>query len=86
MLKYHHHPSPPVRKGPSTGGFNHLQFVVEDLDVVLAALRAEGLDFWGEPRDWPGIWRRVLYAKDPEGNVIEFNERRAEVEYTWLDS
>ena len=41
---------------------------------VVEALRAEGLEFWGSPQDWPDTWSRVLYAKDPEGNVIEFNE------------
>lgn len=85
MLKYHHHPSPNILKGPSAEGFNHLQFVVESLAPVVDGLRAEKLEFWGEPRDWPGIWRRVLYAKDPEGNVIEFNERRSDVEYAWLE-
>lgn len=74
LLKYHRHPSAPVPKGPNGHGLNHLQFVVAELDPIVEALRAEGLEFWGSPQDWPDTWSRVLYAKDPEGNVIEFNE------------
>ena len=76
MLKYHHHPSAVAPQGPSGNGVNHVQFIVSDLDPLLEALEAEGLDVWGGPQDWPAVWRRVLYAKDPEGNVVEFNEPR----------
>ena len=75
LLKYHHHPDPNPARGPSGNGPNHVQFVVDELDPIVDALRTEGLDVWGGPVDWPRIWRRVLYAKDPEGNVVEFNER-----------
>ena len=74
LLKYHRHPSPTVPRGPNRLGVNHVQFAVDDLDPILEALRAEGLDPWGEPQDWPDTWSRSLYAKDPEGNVLEFNE------------
>ena len=75
LLKYHRHPDPNPARGPSGNGPNHVQFVVDELDPIVDALRTEGLDVWGGPVDWPRIWRRVLYAKDPEGNVVEFNER-----------
>ena len=75
LLKYHHHPDSSPARGPSGNGPNHVQFVVDELDPIVDTLRAEGLDVWGGPVDWPRIWRRVLYAKDPEGNVVEFNER-----------
>ncbi len=74
LLKYHRHPSAPVPKGPNGHGVNHLQFVVAELDPIIAALRTEGLEFWGSAEAWPDTWSRVLYAKDPEGNVIELNE------------
>ena len=55
------------RADHSGRGPNHVQFVVDELDPIVEALRAEGLDAWGGPVDWPRLWRRVLYAKDPGG-------------------
>ena len=81
LLKYHHHPDSSPTRGPSGSGPNHVQFVVDELDPVVEALREEGLDVWGGPVDWPRLWRRVLYAKDPEGNVVEFNERLPDVRH-----
>ena len=84
LLKYHNHPDAKLALGPQAGGPNHVQFVVEDLDAVVQALDTEGHGVWGGPVDWPGIWRRVVYAKDPEGNVVEFNERKPGADYSWL--
>ncbi len=76
LLKYHSHPSPAVERAPNRLGTNHVQFVVDEIEPVASALRAEGLEFWGPPQDWPDTWARNLYARDPEGNVIEFSEPR----------
>ena len=78
LLKYHTHPSAPTDPAPNRNGMNHVHFVTDDLNAVVAALQAEGLDFCGAPQAWPTRWALVLYAKDPEGNVLEFTERRAE--------
>ena len=75
LIKYPNHPSAIVPKGPNGHGMNHIHFIVDDLDPILAALEGLGLDYWGSPQDWPDTWKRVVYAKDPEGNVIEFTER-----------
>ena len=53
LLKYRNHPSAIVPKGPNGHGMNHIHFIVDDLDPILAALEAEGLDHWGAPQDWP---------------------------------
>ena len=74
LLKYHRHPSAIVPKGPNGHGMNHVHFVTDDLDPILAALDAEGLKPWGPPQEWPDTWSRVLYAADPEGNTLEFTE------------
>ena len=58
LLKYHHHPDPNPARGPSGNGPNHVQFVVDELDPIVDALRTEGLDVWGGPVDWPRIWHR----------------------------
>ena len=78
LLKYHAHPSAPTDPAPNRNGMNHVHFVTDDLSAVVAALQAEGLDFCGAPQAWPVRWAQVLYAKDPEGNVLEFTEPRAE--------
>ncbi len=84
LLKYHNHPDPTPSGGPARNGPNHVQFVVDELDPIVEALQAEGHGVWGGPREWPRVWRRVMYAKDPEGNVAEFNERIPGAEYPGL--
>lgn len=57
---------------PSIGG--HVAFEVNDLDAVVARLKAAGIRFslTGEFAI-PGM--RHLYVEDPAGNLIEVNER-----------
>lgn len=55
---------------PSVGG--HVAFQVQDLDAVIARLRAARIAF-SETGEFaiPGL--RHLYLTDPEGNLIEIN-------------
>jgi len=57
---------------PSVGG--HVAFQVDDLDAVIARLRAAGIrhSVTGEFAI-PGL--RHVYLEDPEGNLIEINGR-----------
>ena len=57
---------------PSMGG--HVAFQVDDLDAVVARLKAAGIRYslTGEFAI-PGM--RHLYVEDPSGNLIEVNER-----------
>ncbi|MEL7211617.1 MAG: VOC family protein [Pseudomonadota bacterium] len=57
---------------PSVGG--HVAFEVDDLEAVIARLRAAGIRYslTGEFAI-PGM--RHLYVEDPDGNLIEVNER-----------
>ncbi|MGB3407897.1 MAG: VOC family protein [Jannaschia sp.] len=57
---------------PSVGG--HVAFQVDDLDAVIARLRAAGIrhSVTGEFAI-PGL--RHVYVEDPEGNLIEINGR-----------
>ncbi|CTQ48306.1 VOC family protein [Jannaschia donghaensis] len=57
---------------PSVGG--HVAFQVDDLDAVIARLRAAGIphSVTGEFAI-PGL--RHVYVTDPEGNLIEINGR-----------
>ncbi|MFC3417902.1 VOC family protein [Salinicoccus hispanicus] len=58
----------------SRQGFGHIAFVVDDVESVLDALIAHGGDRYGsvERKVYESIGvLTVVYAKDPEGNIIE---------------
>jgi catechol 2,3-dioxygenase-like lactoylglutathione lyase family enzyme len=59
---------------PQPGGWNRLVIEVDDLDALLAALKAQGAQFRSEPIKGPG-GRQVL-VDDPSGNPIELFEAR----------
>ena len=48
---------------------DHFALQVEDLDGVCDDLRARGLVFLREPRDYP--WGRSAYLRDPDGRLVE---------------
>jgi glyoxylase I family protein len=55
-------------------GYGHLAFRVDDVPTTFERLLAAGGERLGEPvaTDVPGVGRlEVVYARDPEGNVIE---------------
>jgi catechol 2,3-dioxygenase-like lactoylglutathione lyase family enzyme len=58
-----------VEKWP---GWTHPAFVVDDLDEVLAWAHANSIPI----TEGPVLWgrRRVCFLRDPDGNVIEFDE------------
>lgn len=55
--------------GAQTFMFN---FRVDDLDAVLTALKAEGVELVGEVRTYP--YGKFAFIRDPEGNQIELWE------------
>lgn len=54
-------------------GVTHVAFVVERLDELLARLAALNIPLTGGPEVYNGR-RRVIFIRDPDGNVLEFNE------------
>jgi catechol 2,3-dioxygenase-like lactoylglutathione lyase family enzyme len=55
-------------------GFGHLAFLVADVDAALETLRAHGGGTVGDVTETvvPGVGTlRVVYARDPEGNILE---------------
>jgi peptide deformylase len=55
-------------------GFAHIAFEVDDVDVALERVIAEGGGHVGEPVSAPypgGVTATFVYATDPEGNLIE---------------
>ena len=72
-----HSPSGPGgdRHAPSNApGIRHITFAIEDLDAVLARLRARGAELVGEVERYENIYR-LCYVRGPEGIIIELAEQ-----------
>lgn len=54
-------------------GVTHAAFIIEDMDDLLRLLEQEGFPPSGGPYIYSGR-RKVLFIRDPDGNVLEFNE------------
>jgi catechol 2,3-dioxygenase-like lactoylglutathione lyase family enzyme len=76
LVKFHS----PVHQGDNrhepanTPGIRHVTFAVEDLDAVLARLRARGAELVGQVERYEDIFR-LCYVRGPEGIIIELAER-----------
>ena len=53
----------------------HIAFVVEDIDAVVAGLRARGGELVGEVERYRDIFR-LCYLRGPEGIIVELAEQR----------
>jgi catechol 2,3-dioxygenase-like lactoylglutathione lyase family enzyme len=58
----------------NTTGIRHVAFAVEDMDAVVAGLRARGAELVGELERYEDIYR-LCYVRGPEGIIIELAER-----------
>jgi catechol 2,3-dioxygenase-like lactoylglutathione lyase family enzyme len=54
-------------------GVTHPAFVVDDLDATIALCEREGIRISEGPVEI-GERRRVIFVRDPDGNVLEFDE------------
>src|SRR5262249_9129866 len=75
LSKFH---TPPTQGGDShapanTPGIRHLSFAVEDIDAVLARLRAGGAEAVGELARYEDMYR-LCYIRGPEGIIVELAE------------
>jgi catechol 2,3-dioxygenase-like lactoylglutathione lyase family enzyme len=76
LVKFH---SPPTQTGDSHApsnalGIRHLAFLVEDIDAVVAGLRARGTELVGELERYKDSYR-LCYVRGPEGIIIELAEK-----------
>jgi len=55
----------PDGKKPGPGGWNRVEFVVDDIEGARDGLSARGLEV-SEIQDFP--WGRFVYFRDPDGN------------------
>lgn len=63
-------------------GATYLTFIVEDLEALVSRLQASRVQFvtGNEPVEIrPGVW--LAFARDPEGNVLEFVEYEVLADY-----
>jgi catechol 2,3-dioxygenase-like lactoylglutathione lyase family enzyme len=59
---------------PNALGLRHVSFAVDDLDDILARLRARGTELVGEVERYRDIYR-LCYVRGPEGIIVELAER-----------
>ena len=76
LVKFH---SPSVRDGDrhapaNTLGIRHLAFAVDDVDAVVATVRARGGELVGEVEQYEDSYR-LCYVRGPEGIIVELAEQ-----------
>jgi catechol 2,3-dioxygenase-like lactoylglutathione lyase family enzyme len=72
-----HAPSRPGgdRHAPAnTPGIRHVAFAVDDIDAVVAGLRARGAELFGEVERYEDSYR-LCYVRGPEGIIVELAEQ-----------
>ena len=62
------------RAPANASGIRHIAFVVDDIDDVLARLRARGAELVGELGRYQDIYR-LCYIRGPEGIIVELAEQ-----------
>lgn len=55
-------------------GYTHAAFIVDDLDALVDWLNAEGIRITEGPSVFGHGRRKVCFIRDPDLNVIEFNQ------------
>ena len=58
----------------NTPGIRHISFAVEDIDAVVAGLRARGAELVGELERYKDSYR-LCYVRGPEGIIVELAEQ-----------
>lgn len=67
---------------PNALGIRHLAFRVDDVDAIAKELREAGVELFSAVQTVPdsqvtyagGIRKRLVYFRDPEGNILELCE------------
>ncbi len=58
----------------NTPGLRHVTFAVDDIDAVVARLRARGAELVGEVERYEDSYR-LCYVRGPEGIIVELAEK-----------
>jgi catechol 2,3-dioxygenase-like lactoylglutathione lyase family enzyme len=75
LARFHAPPGPGGdRHAPAnTPGIRHVTFAVDDIDAVLASLRARGAELVGDVERYEERYR-LCYVRGPEGIIVELAE------------
>lgn len=76
LVKFHSPPTPGGdRDAPANApGLRHLAFLVEDVDTLVARLRARGVELVGDLVRYEDSYR-LCYVRGPEGIIVELAEK-----------
>jgi catechol 2,3-dioxygenase-like lactoylglutathione lyase family enzyme len=76
LIKFHSPPDPGDKPEAqaNTLGIRHVTFAVEDIDAVVAGLRARGVELVGGLERYEDSYR-LCYVRGPEGIIVELAER-----------
>jgi len=78
QIEFFHYTNPvpkPVEVLPACdGGIRHICFDVTDIWSEYERLRAAGIEFVSEPQFLERAKATSVYARDPDGNIVEFQE------------
>ena len=66
-------PAPPAHAPVNTLGIRRIMFAVDDIDAVVARMRAHGAELIGEMRY--GDTYRLAYIRGPEGIIVALAEQ-----------
>lgn len=75
LLYYHSHPRGVAsKKDICEIGISHVAFTVENVDTEYKRLLKAGIQFNSSPQVSPDGYAKVIFCRDPEGNLIELVE------------
>ncbi|MFG0250001.1 MAG: VOC family protein [Phycisphaeraceae bacterium JB051] len=80
-----HRIDPGDQDQPNAVGIRHMAFAVQDIDTIVERLTLRGVAFGSDVMTVPSgqvqyagdVRKRLVYFKDPEGNILELCEYRA---------
>jgi catechol 2,3-dioxygenase-like lactoylglutathione lyase family enzyme len=55
-------------------GYTHSAFIIDDIDALVSWLAEEGIEITEGPSVFGHGRRKVLFIRDPDRNVLEFNQ------------
>jgi catechol 2,3-dioxygenase-like lactoylglutathione lyase family enzyme len=78
LLAFHHPVGTRLRFNPSDPAASHIGFLVDDIAETFRRLSASGVEFNSEPQEileGPMQGMKFVYARDPDGAILELVER-----------
>lgn len=74
LLYFESHSRKAINKDVCDIGYSHVAFTVENLGYEYKRLKKKGVKFYCSPQISPDKRVKVVFCRDPEGNIIELVE------------